>query len=82
MEHSYKPFDLKKYYDTCVKEQSFNNYMADLPLSESTGKHQNAVFIEIRVSHECTQEKQCSGQRIIEIQIKSDDDLYSFINTL
>lgn len=81
MEHSYELFDFKKYYDTCVEEQSFNNYRADLLLSDSTGKCQDTVFIEICVTHECTQEKQYSGQRIIEIQIKSDDDLYSLINT-
>ena len=80
MEHSCEAFDLKKYYDTCIEEQSFYNYRADLLLSDSTGKYQDTVFMEIRVTHECTQEKQCSGQRIIEIQIKSDDDLYSLIN--
>lgn len=79
MEHSYELFDFKKYYDTCAEEQFFNNYKADLLLSDSTGKYQDAVFIEICVTHECTQEKQYSGQRIIEIQIKSDDDLYSLI---
>ena len=81
IEQIYEVFDLKKYYNSCTEEQSFNNYRADLLLSDTTGKYQNVVFIEIRVSHECSQEKQSSGQRIIEIQIKSDDDLYALINT-
>lgn len=74
-------FDLKKYYDTCEEEKFFNNYRADLLLYDSTGRYKNVVFIEIHVTHECTQEKQFSGQRIIEIKIKSDDDLYSLINS-
>ena len=80
VEQIYEVFDLKKYYDTCVEEQQIDNYRADLLLFDSVGKYKQVVFIEIYVTHECTHKKQSSGQKIIEIQLKSDNDLYPFIH--
>lgn len=78
-EDIYETFDLKSYFDTCSEEQTFDNYRADLLISDSSGKHQDVIFIEIYVTHKSTEKKQHSGHRIIEVQVKSDDKLSSLI---
>ena len=68
-------YDLKKYYDTCEEEKPINNYVADLLLTNSSKIDQHPILIEIRVSHECTQDKRASGLRIIEIHLKTEKDI-------
>lgn len=73
-ESEYKAFDLKQYYDNCQEEEQIDNFRADLLLTDSEGKYK-PILIEIKVSHECSQEKINSGYRIIEIPIKTEDDI-------
>lgn len=75
-----KSFDLKKYYDCCREEVSINGYVADLFLTNE--KHPNdPILIEIYVTHKSTEEKLKSNLRIIEIHIKSEDDINQIIST-
>lgn len=77
--HLDTPIDLKRYFDTCTEEQAIDDFRADLLLSDSTGRHNDKILLEIRVSHECTEEKKLSGNRIIEMRIKSEEDLFALL---
>jgi hypothetical protein len=68
-------FDLKEFYDTCKEEQSVGNYIADLLLTNSSKPDRDPVLIEIQVSHKSTPQKLNSGLRIIEIRIRTEDDI-------
>jgi len=73
------PINLKEHYETAELEKVFraqdeNNYIADIKLCSQ--KHPNdPIFLEIYVTHRCTPEKRDSGIRIIEIPIKTEDDI-------
>ena len=73
-ESEYKKFELKQYFDNCQEEGQINNFRADLLLTDSEGKYK-PILIEIKVSHECTLEKINSGYRIIEVPIKTENDI-------
>lgn len=79
-ELKFEAFDLKKYYNTCVEEQVYGGYRADLLLFDSEKPNREPIFIEIRVTHKCTKEKQNSGAKIIEISVKNDEDIFKFMN--
>lgn len=81
VEDRYESFDLKDYYDTCQEEQSVGDYVADLLLSDSTGRYSQSVLIEILVTHRCVQEKVDSGLKIIEIPVKSEEDIMNIISS-
>lgn len=74
------PFDLKKYYDTCEEEQQVGDYIADLLLTNSSMPNREPVLIEIHVSHKCTPQKRESGLRIIEIQLKTEEDITNLLS--
>ena len=59
----YKSFDLRKFYDTCEEERSSDGYVADILLSDSTGKYSEPVLIEIHVSHKST-EQECPMKKM------------------
>lgn len=71
----YKSYDLHKTYDTCTEEQIFGNYRADLLLTSSTKPDIPPVFIEILVTHKCEEEKIKSDHKIIEIEIRKEEDI-------
>lgn len=71
----FESFDLKRYYDTCREECAVNGYVADLLLSDSTGRISEPLLIEVRVTHQCSGEKRDSGLRIIEIPVGSESDV-------
>lgn len=73
-------FDLKKYYDTCQIEASYNQYIADLLLSSSINPNLPPVLIEIMVTHKCTEEKINDGVRIVEIPIKCEEEIDEIAN--
>lgn len=81
--HAWKlsPFDLKQYFDTCVEEQSVDGYIADLLLTSSNKPDREPVLIEIQVSHKSTVQKIESGLRIIEIRIKTEEDIKSLLSS-
>lgn len=73
-------YDLKKYYSGCKKEQGYNGFVADL-LCESPQYPNKPIFIEILVTHECSQEKKNSGIRIIEFEIESEEDILNIVHS-
>lgn len=74
-------FDLKQFYDTCIEEQSVDDYIADLLLTSSEKPNREPVLIEIQVSHKSTDQKLLSGLRIIEIRIKTEEDIKSLLSS-
>ena len=79
-DYKLETFNLKDYYDTCQEEQHFGNYIADLLLSNSTKPDREPVLIEIQVSHKSTPQKIESGLRIIEIRIRTEEDIVSLLS--
>ena len=73
-------FDLKEFYDTCQEEQPVGNYVADLLLTNSKKPDREPVLIEIQVSHMSTPQKREFGFRIIEIRIKTEDDIETLLS--
>ena len=49
--------------------------MADILLSDSTGKYSEPVLIEIHVSHKSSEQKVKSGLKIIEIKVSDEEDV-------
>lgn len=64
--------DLKNYYDTCSEEITYNGFKGDLVLTHSQFPKRQPLFIEIAVTHKCTDEKIRSGIKIIEISIQDE----------
>lgn len=73
-------FDLKKYYSKCIQEHGYGGFIADL-YCESYTNPNSPIFIEIFVTHECSQEKKSSGIRIIELAIQSEEDILNIVNS-
>ncbi len=69
-------FDLKKYYDTATVEREHNGFVADVLLSSSSTINRIPVFLEVAVTHPCSEEKIKSGNKIIEIKVCNEDDAY------
>lgn len=69
--------NLIDYYDEVYLENRVDNFIPDVYLRNS--KTDNKLFIEIAVTHYSSDEKLNSKYRIIEISVKSEDDLI-FIN--
>ena len=74
-------FDLRRYYDTCELEVPYNQYRADLLLKSSTSCNRPPVLIEIMVTHKCTEEKIRDGVCIIEIPIRSEEQIDNIVNS-
>lgn len=72
--------DLKKYYNSCDIEHTYKNFRADLFLYDSRSD-KPPVFIEICVNHPCSEEKINSGIRIIEVVIRSEEDIDRIISS-
>ena len=71
--NSVKQLDLTKYFsETPLLESRWENFIPDILLRSPKGI---SLFVEIKVSHACSQEKIDSGHRIIEIEISSVDDI-------
>jgi hypothetical protein len=69
-----KKLNLRSLYDTCTLEKGEDRYIADLLLTNSKDKSVRPLFLEIFVTHECSDKKKNSGNRIIELTIKNLDD--------
>lgn len=72
-------YDLKEYYDTCKEEQPVNGFVADLLLTSSQKPERDPILIEIQVSHKSTEEKINSGLKIIELKIKTEEDILALL---
>lgn len=79
IDYQFESFDLKKYYDTCSLEKYVNGFCADLLFLNSKNSKIPPLFIEIEVSHPCSQEKLDSGLKIVEIKLKSDYEIFELI---
>ena len=72
--------DLKEFYDTCTLEKCYSienddeRYIADLLLTDSKDQNRKPIGVEIWVTHECSEEKKLSKNRIIEIKIEKESD--------
>lgn len=73
-------FDLKKYYSKCIQEHGYKGFVADL-YCENHNNSNSPIFIEIFVTHECSQEKKSSEIRIIELTIQSEEDILNIVNS-
>ncbi len=73
-------FNLKDYYSKCIKEHKYKNFIADL-YCENDKNPNSPIFIEIFVTHECSEEKKNSGIRIIELVIQSEEDIKRIIES-
>lgn len=69
-----KTINLRELYDTCVREKGEDKYIADLLLTNSKDKSVRPMFLEVFVTHRCSEEKTNSGNRIIEIKINKEED--------
>ena len=69
-----KTFDLKKQYSQCIVEKKYGEFVPDLCLIDDTGHHE-PIFIEIWNKHKNSEKKTQSGHRIIEIRIKTTEEL-------
>lgn len=74
--------DIRQFYDTCEEEVPYKNFVADLLLSSLTHPNREPILIEIYVSHKSTQEKITDGVRIIEVQIRSEEDITEIVSSL
>lgn len=69
-----KQLNLRDLYDTCTIEKGEDKYIADLLLTNSKDSSVKPMFLEIFVTHKCTDEKINSGYPIIEIKIRQKED--------
>lgn len=72
--------NLKEYYDTCTEEQSIKEFAADLLITDSRKPERAPLLIEIQVSHKSTEEKINSGLKIIELKIKTEEDILALLH--
>ena len=73
--------NLKDYYDTATEEGVYDDYRADVLLSCSdSSKNRRPLFLEIYVSHSCTQKKLDSRNLIIEFFIQTELDACQLLN--
>lgn len=73
-------YNLKDWgYDTCGEEATIGGYKADLLLTSSSHITRPPILIEVAVKHPCEEEKINSGLRIIEVPIKTYEDIERFI---
>ena len=68
-------YDLEEFYDTCDVERSVGEFKPDLYLYHSGFSNRRGVFIEIKVTHESTDKKKNSENKILEIHVQSDVEL-------
>lgn len=71
-------FDLTKYFTEIQIEKKDNNFIPDILLFNP--KTNEKIYIEIAVTHNSSDKKKHSGQRIIEFNIKSENDIQFIID--
>ena len=71
-------FDLTKKFDEIYIEKSHNGFIPDILLKSS--KTNEVIFVEFAVTHNCEISKIKSGIRIIELDIKKEQDLDFLFN--
>lgn len=80
---TFKDFDLKEWYGNAVIEKSYtkdgNEFIADI-LCPCKIPGKDPLFIEIYVSHACSEIKKKSGIKIIELYITSEKDIEDIVS--
>ena len=73
--------NLKDDYDTCEQEQVYNkiNRRSDLKIYSSTNPDLEPIYLEFCVTHSSDSEKLHSGNKIIEILIEKEKDIFDII---
>ncbi len=74
-EQFHRQMDLAQHFDHIDLETYCDGFIPDLLLSST--KHNEKIFVEIKVNHGCSQEKIDSVHQILEINIQSEEDLWS-----
>ncbi|MBR2360239.1 MAG: hypothetical protein IKA75_07475 [Bacteroidaceae bacterium] len=76
-----KRFDLKKFYDSCEQERPYENInrRSDLKLFSSANPNRSPIYLEFCVTHASDEAKLHSDNKIIEIVIESEKDVYNII---
>ncbi len=67
-------WDITRSFDKVELETSYAEFIPDILLSSS--KHENVLFLEIKVTHGCEEEKTKSGIRIIEVEVSEKKDIF------
>lgn len=75
LENRLKEYDLKQFYDKATTEGDYDGYTADVLLTHSI-KQRRPVFFEVAVTHPCEPEKKASGNKIIELFVRNENDAY------
>ena len=76
-----RPFNLKDYYDTCEQEKCYDNIScrSDLKIYSTKNPSHKPIYLEFCVTHASDSEKLHSGNKIIEILIESEKDIFDII---
>lgn len=74
-------FNLKKYYNKCEVDITYNNLKCDLILSSTLNKNRAPVIIEILGKNRLVDDKIESGVRLIIIKISTEEDLERIVKT-
>lgn len=72
-------FNLKSFYNIIEVEKKYNGFIPDLLLTNKDKPNQDPIFIEIYVTHPCSEEKKNSNIRIIEIKLNNEEELEDLI---
>lgn len=83
-ENVYEPFNLKKYYDSCEQEHSYDSisHRSDLKIYSSDDPSRQPVYLEFCISHFRNTEKLHKEGRVIEIIIDSQKDVDNIFQDL
>lgn len=78
-----KRFNLKKFYDSCEEEKLYDNdnRRADLKIFSSTNLQKESIYLEFCVTHASDKEKLHSKNKIIEIKIENDSDIFQIYHS-
>lgn len=71
-------FNLKEFYDSCEQETPYDNInrRSDLKIFSSSNPNRTPIYLEFCVTHASDSEKLHSGNKIIEIDIEAEEDIF------
>lgn len=77
-EKTIKRFDIKQWYDSCEQEISYDNIRrrSDLKIFSKTNPERKPIYLEFYVTHASDDAKLHSGNKIIEILIEKEEDVF------
>lgn len=80
-EKTMKRFDIKQWYDSCEQEITYDNISrrSDLKFYSKEFPERKPIYIEFCVTHASDEAKLHSGNKIIEILIEKEDDVFSLV---